>query len=137
MDFALIEADFQQFYGLELEPMLHGKFIRFCRLLANLPFESRFVQKYLPSKDWDWDKETRAQMLNLLDAIYCHIVNLTKSKGQPLRKVADLFQPDYVKAAKEEAKKRRREEETITPEELAEMKDFWQDYNHKVRENGN
>lgn len=75
------------------------------------------------------------RMLNVLDAIYCHIVNITRSKGQPAREVAELFQPDYVKHAKEESDRQRREEEKITPKEFEKIKDFWQSYNHKVGKN--
>lgn len=133
MDFALIEADFQQYYNLDLTELLNNKFTRYCRLLHHLPFESRFAQKYLPSKDWTWEKETQARILNVLDALYCHVVNMTKSKGQPSRKIADLFQPDYVKAAKEEAERQRKEQDTLTSAELSVMKDFWKKRNYKAK----
>lgn len=137
VDFELIEADFQQFYNLDLESLLVTSFQRYARLLLHLPFESRFVQKYSPSKDWSWEKETQARILNMLDAIYSHLANMTKGKGQPSRKVAELFQPEYVKKAKAEAEEARREAERISREDFEEIKEFWKTRNYKVRKDVN
>lgn len=63
------------------------------------------MQKYIPSKDWDWDKETQSRILYTLDVISCQLSNIFKKKGAKPRKPAEQFQPDYVKEAKKGAKK--------------------------------
>ena len=88
---------------------LARRFKRFCRLLVNLPIESRFMKKYIPSKDWDFDKETQSRILLMLDVISCQLSNMFKKKGIKPRKPDEQFQPDYVKEAKKEAKKQKKE----------------------------
>lgn len=115
-DFEIIEADFQQFYNLDVMSL---GFQRYARLLVNLPMESRFIQKYSPFKDWDWDKEVQSRILQMLDLISCHLVNMNRKKGTKALKVSDQFQPDYVKEAKKDIKKQKKETAAINQEELA------------------
>ena len=115
-DFEIIEADFQQFYNLDVMSL---GFQRYARLLVNLPMESRFIQKYSPFKDWDWDKEVQSRILQMLDLISCHLVNMNRKKGTKALKVSDQFQPDYVKKAKKDIKKQKKETAATNQEELA------------------
>lgn len=115
-DFEIIEADFQQFYNLDVMSL---GFQRYARLLVNLPMESRFIQKYSPFKDWDWDKEVQSRILQMLDLISCHLVNMNRKKGTKALKVSDQFQPDYVKEAKKDVKKQKKETAATDQEELA------------------
>ena len=115
-DFEIIEADFQQFYNLDVMSL---GFQRYARLLVNLPMESRFIQKYSPFKDWDWDKEVQSRILQMLDLISCHLVNMHRKKGTKALKVSDQFQPDYVKKAKKDIKKQKKETAATNQEELA------------------
>lgn len=115
-DFEIIEADFQQFYNLDVMSL---GFQRYARLLVNLPMKSRFIQKYSPFKDWDWDKEVQSRILQMLDLISCHLVNMNRKKGTKALKVSDQFQPDYVKEAKKDVKKQKKETAAANQEELA------------------
>ena len=115
-DYEIIEADFQQYYNLDIASL---KFRRYARLLVNLPIESRFVQKYLPSKDWDWDKEVQSRILQMLDIISCHLVNMHRKKGMKAIKPSEQFQPDYVREAKNMAKENKRETAKTEQEDLA------------------
>lgn len=115
-DYEIIEADFQQYYNLDIASL---KFCRYARLLMNLPIESRFVQKYLPSKDWDWDKEVQSRILQMLDIISCHLVNMHRKKGTKAIKPSEQFQPDYVREAKNMAKENKRETAKTEQEDLA------------------
>lgn len=127
VDFELIEADFQQFYNLDVSKL---GFQRYARLLVNLPVESRYFQKYLPFKDWDWDKEVQSRILQMLDLISCHLVNMHRKKGTKAVKVSEQFQPDYVKQAKKEVKSGKREEAKETQEDLAAI---FEQRNNKVK----
>lgn len=117
-DFEIIEADFQQYYNLDVSSL---GFRRYARLLVNLPLESRFVQKYNPFKDWDWDKEVQSRILQMLDLISCHLVNMHRKKGTKAIKAGEQFQPDYVKDAKKQIKSDKREEAKQDQQDLAEI----------------
>lgn len=132
VDAEIIEADFQQYYHLEFDPLFRQNFPRYCRLLLQLPFESRFIQKYCPSKDWDWNKEIQSHILHQLDIISCQLANMAKKPGCAPAKPQDLLQPDYVKRAKNEAEKRAREEQRLSAADFEEIKRFWQKYNSKT-----
>ena len=79
------------------------------------------MQKYLPSKDWDWDKETRSRILMELDVISCQLSNIFKKKGAKPRKPAEQFQPDYVKEAKKDATNQKKVINEDSSKELAEI----------------
>ena len=79
------------------------------------------MKKYVPSKDWDFDKETQSRILMTLDVISCQLSNLFKKKGAKPRKPSDQFQPDYVKEAKESAEKMKKEWGEEAQKDLAEI----------------
>lgn len=132
MDYELIVADFQQYYHLDADTLIRQKFSRFAILLLHLPFESRFVQKYCPSKDWNWDREVSSRTLQALNIISCQIANMTKKEGHPPIKPPEQFQPDYVAKAKRDLASELRSESTLAPDELEQLKHFWQARNHEV-----
>ena len=117
-DFEILEADFQQYYNLDIS--LLG-FRRFARLLLNLPLGSRFAQKYIPSKDWDWDKEVQSRILLQLDTISCQLSNMFRKKGTKPRKPSEQFQPNYVKDAKVEANGKKKIANEDAQKDLAEI----------------
>jgi len=134
VDAEIIEADFQQYYNLDSRLLISQEFSRFCRLLAHLPFESRFVQKYNDTKDWDWDKEIQSQILHALDIISCQLANMARKEGRAPCKAPPQLQPDYVKKAKREMKKIREQEQRVSEQELNEMRQFWTAYNNQARD---
>lgn len=79
------------------------------------------MKKYVPSKDWDFDKETQSRILMTLDVISCQLSNLFKKKGTKPRKPSDQFQPDYVKEAKESVGKMKKEWGEEAQKDLAEI----------------
>ena len=117
-DFEIIEADFQQFYNIDVSTL---RFQRFARLLINLPLEARFIKKYVPSKDWDFDKETQSRILMMLDVISCQLSNIFKKKSAKPKKPAEQFQPDYVKQAKKDAENEKKMLNKDAQEDLAEL----------------
>lgn len=127
-DFEIIEADFQQYYHLNVSKVM---FRRYVRLLTNLPLESRFVRKYLPSKDWDFGMETQSRILMQLDMISCQLSNIFRKKGAKIRKPAEQFQPDYVKDAKKQAEKDKRSKNKESQKELV---DIFKERNKMVKE---
>ena len=117
-EFEIVEADFQQYYNLDVSTL---KFQRFARLLANLPPESRLIQKYSPFKDWTWDKEMQSQILHTLDTIVTMYANAHRKKGRAPMKNPPQVQPDYVEEAKKNAKKQKKENLLIDQADLAEI----------------
>lgn len=117
-DYEIIEADFQQYYNLDVATL---GFCRYARLLANLPMGSRFIQKYSPFRDWDWDKEVQSRILQMLDLISCHLVNMNRKKGTKAMKVQEQFQPDYVREAKKQLKSDKKETNKEVQEDLAKI----------------
>lgn len=88
------------------------------------------MKKYIPSKDWDFDKETQSRILLMLDVISCQLSNMFKKKGTKPRKPDEQFQPDYVKEAKKDAKKQKKEVSLEAQKDLAEI---FQNRNSKVK----
>ena len=126
-DFEIIEADFQQYYQIDVSKL---NFQRYARLLINLPIESRFMKKYIPSKDWDFDKETQSRILMMLDVISCQLSNMFKKKGVKPRKPDEQFQPDYVKDAKKQVKNLNKE---LNKEEQIELAELFERKNNNVK----
>lgn len=117
-DFEIIEADFQQYYNLDVGAI---KFRRYARLLVNLPPESRFITKYSPFRDWNWDREMQAQILYAIDSFAVLYANAHRKKGTQKAKPPKLMQPDYAENAKKEIKKQKREKAKSEQAELAEI----------------
>ena len=88
------------------------------------------MKKYIPSKDWDFDKETQSRILLMLDVISCQLSNMFKKKGTKPRKPDEQFQPDYVKEAKKDAKKQKKEDSIEAQKDLAEI---FENRNNKVK----
>ena len=126
-DFEIIEADFQQFYHLDLAEV---KFRRFARLLVNLPPESRMVQKYSAFKDWNWDKEVQAQILHGIDVLTTMFANSHRKKGTAPLKAPKLAQPKYV----EDAKKELADKPKVTEEEKEDIIAFFKERNNQVND---
>lgn len=124
-DFEIIEADFQQYYNLDVSRL---GFRRYARLLLNLPVDSRFISDKVDSKDWNWDKEVQSRILYTLDAISCQISNMNRKKGTKPRKPSDQFQPDYVT----EAKKKIQGKGKLTKEEKEDLEAFFSRRNNKI-----
>lgn len=136
MDYEIILADFQQFYHMDVRPLIQHEFSRYAALLWNLPFESRFIQKYCQTKDWDWGKETQSRILHTLETISCQFANMMKKQGQAAARPSEQFQPDYVKEAKRQAEQKESASRKLTQEDMGDIKQFWQNHNSKVKSNG-
>ena len=79
------------------------------------------MTKYIPSKDWNWDKEVQSRILMELDIISCQFYNAFKGKNKKPRKPEEQFQPDYVKEAKKEMKSTKKVMNKDSQRELAEI----------------
>ena len=88
------------------------------------------MKKYIPSKDWDFDKETQSRILMMLDVISCQLSNMFKKKGVKPRKPQEQFQPDYVRDAKKDAKKQKKE---ISLEEQKDLAEIFEKRNSNVK----
>ena len=130
--YELIEADFQQYYNLDVSRLLYGDFRRCLRLMGNLPPTARLMTKISPFKQWQWDDEVKSQILHTLDMISCQISNMGKKKGAKPNKPRKQLQPDYVEKAKKEISKKQKEANSNYAQELA---DFWEKRNNGNGEN--
>lgn len=130
-DFGIIEADFQQFYNLDVSTL---GFQRYARLLSQLPPESRMAQKYSPFKDWNWDREMQSQILRELNVIATNFVNANRKKGARRLKFQDQLQPDYVVKAKKALLQKHKEQAEEQSKELAE---FFSQKNSNILEDKN
>ena len=128
-DFEIIEADFQQYYHLDVSAL---GFRRYARLLLNLPAESRLVQKYSPFKDWNWDKEMQSQILRELNVISTNYVNAHRKKGVKKVKFQKQLEPMYVTNAKKEMRK----ENGVSEEQKIKLEEFFSKKNNKVKKLG-
>ena len=88
------------------------------------------MKKYIPSKDWNFDKETQSRILMMLDLISCQLSNMFKKKGVKPRKPQEQFQPDYVRDAKKDAKKQKKE---ISLEEQKDLAEIFEKRNSNVK----
>ena len=126
-DFEIIEADFQQYYNLNVSQL---GFRRYARLLANLPLESRFVQKYSPFKDWNWDKEVQVQILHAIDVFATMYANSHRKKGSSVIKPPELIQPEYVALAKKQANK---DKKAMNQDSQKNLSEIFEKRNNKVK----
>lgn len=100
-------------------------FLRFTRLLENLPLTSRFIRQTSPAASWSWDDEVKSQILHELNRINTTLYNTNRAKGSQVAKIPPQFQPEYVKEAKEEYQEREREKKA-SPEDFEATRAFWQ-----------
>lgn len=130
-DFALTEADFQQYYQVNLDHYYQVMvdegvgFLRYARLFANLPPESRIMKKLAPAASWRWEDEIQSLMLQELSLVNANLYNANRKKGKKAAKPDDQLLPDHVKEAKQEYQewlKEQKQQTAMTPEE---MKEFW------------
>ena len=131
VDYELVEADFQQFYNLELESI---KFRRFSRLFSNLPRESRIIEKYAPAATWKYSDEIASQILLVLQNFLISFGNVNRKKGTSATKLFssdNQFQPEYVKEAKQNYQRGSNE----SPINMDDTKEFWDNLKFE-RENG-
>ena len=99
-------------------------FLRFTRLLENLPLESRFIRHTSPVAAWSWDDEVKSLILHELNQINTTLYNVNRKNGSQAAKVPPQFQPEYVKEAKEEYLEKENERKTA-PEDLEATRAFW------------
>lgn len=126
-DFEIIEADFQQFYNLDVAKV---GFRRYTRLLLNLPEESRFIRKYSPLKDWNWDREMQSQILLAIHNLGKIYIDANRKKGRKMMPEIKQFQPDYVAKAK---KNFSRNEQERRKEDFEDIKKLFEKRNPDVR----
>lgn len=138
-EFALVEADFQQYYQLDLDAIYSKMigdgvgFLRYARLFANLPSDSRIMKEVSPAGDWTWNNETQSRVLYELSQVKAILYNSKRGKGQKPIKSDEQFQPDYVKDLKEEYLKWKKEQE-VQKEDIDAMRAFWQARNPGVKQ---
>lgn len=133
MEYDLVEADFQQYYGIDIRTMIRTDFRRYCRLLGQLPMESRFVEYKSPVKDWSWDREVQSRILAKIDQIRIDFLNANRGKGKPPLKADKQFQPDYVAKAKEEYALKQESDKRMSEAELSVLRGYFRGRNPKVR----
>ena len=131
-EFSLVEADFQQYYHLDLLEVCsyadgrRSGFLRYARLFENLPTESRIFRKLVPAASWTWRDETLSQILQELNILRTMTYNMNKRKTAERAKAMKKFEPDYIITAREEIEKSKKREQA---EERAELEDFWRELN--------
>lgn len=131
-EFGLVEADFQQYYHLNLLeacPYADGRrsgFLRYARLFENLPVESRVFRKLVPAASWTWRDETLSQILQELNTLTTLTYNMNKRKTAKPAKVMKRFEPEYVAEMRKQLDEERKKQQA---EEQDDLKDFWQHLN--------
>lgn len=131
-EFSLVEADFQQYYHLNLLeacPYADGRrsgFLRYARLFENLPVESRIFRKLVPAASWTWRDETLSQILQELNILTTLTYNMNKRKTAKPAKTMKKFEPEYVSEMRKQLDKDRKKQQS---EEQADLKDLWQQLN--------
>lgn len=131
-EFSLVEADFQQYYHLNLLeacPDTDGcrsGFLRYARLFENLPVESRIFRKLVPAASWTWRDETLSQILQELNILTTLTYNMNKRKTAKPAKTMKKFEPEYVSEMRKQLDKDRKKQQA---EEQDDLKDLWQHLN--------
>jgi hypothetical protein len=131
-EFGLVEADFQQYYHLNLLetcPYADGRrsgFLHYARLFENLPVESRIFRKLVPAASWTFRDETLSEILRELNTLTTITYNMNRRKTAQSAKVMKKFEPDYVAETRERLEKEKKAQQA---EEQAELKEFWQQLN--------
>ena len=131
-EFSLVEADFQQYYHLDLLetcPNTNGRrsgFLRYARLFENLPVESRIFRKLVPAASWTWRDETLSQILQELNILTTLTYNMNKRKTAKPAKTMKKFEPEYVSEMRKQLDEDRKKRQS---EEQDDLKDLWQQLN--------
>lgn len=111
-----MEADFQQFYNLDMWSLVYsGGFKRAARLLWQLPKESRFINALDPAASWGWNDLFLMQMNQSLRWLVWAKTKDAQSKVP--KSVPELVAPDFILNAIREAEKKRDQakERKLTP----------------------
>ena len=90
------------------------------------------MTKYAPFKDWNWDREMQSQILAAIDSFAVSYANAHRKKGSKRIKVPEQMMPEYVRAAKKEAKNGKK----ITEEEKQNLAAFFEARNSQVKKLG-
>ena len=131
-NFALVEADFQQYYNIDLDLLYSDGetgYLRYARLFSQLPPTSRIMRKLVPANSWEWNDEVQSRILAKLDSINTNIYNSNRKKGSKAEKPDPQFQPDYVKEVKDEFLEQQKRKEA----DVDQMREFWKARNPKVK----
>ena len=135
-EFDLLEADFQQFYNLDLESLHQKHFQRYARLFNNLPKEARIFTKYASAIQWTYDQEMLSQILLTMQNLTISYGNANRKKGvaaAKLLKSEDQFQPESVAKAKKLARKQEAERKKIAPDQEKAVREFWEKRNPGIK----
>lgn len=130
-DFSLAEADFQQYYGIDLDKyyrdkiLRHRGFWRYARLFSELPPESRSVMKVNPVESWDYTKDVLSRILQELRIIASIDYNINRRTGTKAVKPEKHFEPDYVTEARKNYEEYLSQEAEVA-EEIEQMGEFWE-----------
>ena len=117
------EADFQQYYQINLDTAVKEDFARVSRLFAQLPPTSRVFCKASPLQDWTWDREMQSQILLQLGVISDQ---LSKFGTKKRIKAPRQLQPDYVEAGKKKLKKLQKDKKRKEANGAVADIEFWQ-----------
>ncbi len=102
-----IEADFQQFYSLDMWGLIRsGGIQRAARLFTQLPQQARYVKKIEPIASWDWSELYLMQIaFSIRQLVWSKTKGAQKKvpTGQP-----ELVAPDFIHKAIKEAEKKRK-----------------------------
>lgn len=122
MEFEVLEADFQQYYGIDLIKMLrNGGFSRFCRLAINLPQQSRFYVKLYPEVQWTWQEELLSNIFMAITNFNVDYHNANRAKGNPaVKRIEKPFRPNYDKPEHEKDLEKERRKQQVKK-----AKEFW------------
>lgn len=127
--FSLVEADFQQYYGIDLDQYYRQKILngngmlRYLRLFSELPLDSRCIKTISPVESWSFADEMASLMLHQLRVLNAAYFNVHKTKTAKKMKVDDQFQPEYVKKAKDDYREAQDEKSAKDIDEGT--KEFW------------
>lgn len=130
-DYSLVEADFQQYYHIDLEKYTKNRnigFLRYSRLFFNLPKEARVVVKYAPGANWSYSESALSLVLYRLDVMMTMYINANRKKGaaaQKPPKIEDRYLPDPIRALELEAREQERKKNEITGADAVGIADFW------------
>lgn len=132
-DFGVVEADFQQYYRLDLEAICRTGtgFLRYARLFNNLPPDSRTYRKWSPGAEWSWGDETQSRILYELSQIKALLYNTNRKKGQKPLEPDKLFQPKHVLEVKEKYAELDKQKRTKDQEDI---ESFWKRRNAQIQE---
>jgi hypothetical protein len=90
-----LEADFQQYYNLDITAVRPA---RAARLMFQLPTRSRLFRKLEPANNWDWPEVLQNKIAYMLEVIAWQNANQGVKKSKQT-KPPTYYQPDFMKKA--------------------------------------